>query len=188
MKKSLIMITTALLLALSAAGCGNQKADTSIPAATEAGESTDVSEAYERTEADMAKIEGKEATSDTAKGSYEGSVGDYEVSIEDAKMVEYDGENIVIVSFEYKNNSDKEMSFTGAFDVTVSQNDSKLPGEVIDDIEGLDLLAMSENVPIGGSITVQRAYRMRDDSAPVVVEVREFGSNGDPDLAKTFEF
>lgn len=187
------MITTALILVLSAAGCGKQNADTGTT--TGAGETTDVSGAYEGTSADlenavvdMEKIEGTEASSDNAKEEYDGSLGDYDVSIEDAKMIKADDTDIVVISFDYKNNSDKAMSFTGAFEVNVTQEGRSLVGAVVSNVEGLNLLTMGENIPSGDKVTVQRAYRVKDTSTPVTVEVKEFGSIDGDVLTKTFNF
>lgn len=189
MKKSLILLIMAAILALSLAGCG-KKADNAVGTndRTETSGQTDASSAYDEAVVDMEKVEGKEANSQTDKKDYDGKLGEYSVSIGDAKLLNVDDADIVLISFDFKNNSDTEMAFTAAIDVEVTQDGGKLPGAVVSNIEGVNLLAMTERIPSGDSITVQRAYRMKDTSLPVEVVAREFGASSDEELSKTFEF
>lgn len=185
MKKILTITAMTLIFALSLTGCvkktdnqGNTAGNT-----TSAGQ-TDASGAYE---VDMAKVDGTEAVSNTDKKEYDGKLGEYNVSIGDAKIINVDDTDIVVISFDFKNNSDSETAFTAAMDVEVTQDGGKLAGAVVSNIEGVNLLAMSERIPSGDSIIVQRAYRLRDNSAPVEVSVKEFGTSDDEALSKTFE-
>lgn len=185
MKKNLAIISAALILVLSVSGCG-KKTDTqgTTPQSTA---QTDVSDAYSQP-ADMSKVPGDSASSDNAKDDYSGKLGDYEVTIEDAKIVDNNGEDAVIVSFNFKNKSNKEVPFSGVMDVRAYQNEDKLSGTVITNVEGVNMLAISQHILKGESITVQQAYSLRDKSLPLVIEVREFGSAEDEVLVKTFNF
>lgn len=199
MKKTFIIITAALILALSAAGCGQKTNNTAAPQSTQA---ADASGAYENNTAeqnsedvvysekvDMDKIEGEAAESDSDKNEYQGELGNVEVTIEDAKLIKYEDEDVAVVSFKYKNNSNQEMPFTSTLDVAAYQNDSKLPPAVVSGVEGVELLSMTENVKKGDTITVQKAFKLRDKS-PMTVEVREFviDENSSDGLVKVFNF
>lgn len=199
MKKTFIIITAALILALSAAGCGQKTNNTAVPQSTQA---ADASGAYENNTAeqnsedvvysekvDMDKIEGEAAESDSDKNEYQGELGNVEVTIEDAKLIKYEDEDVAVVSFKYKNNSNQEMPFTSTLDVAAYQNDSKLPPAVVNGVEGVELLSMAENVKKGDTITVQKAFKLRDKS-PMTVEVREFviDENSSDGLVKVFNF
>lgn len=199
MKKRLIIITVALILAMSAAGCGQKTADKATSQGTQA---ADASGAYENNgtqksgedvvyseQVDMEKVEGEAATSDSDKKEYKGDLDNVEVTIEDAKLISYEDEDVAVVSFRYKNNGNQAMPFTGKLNVEAYQNDSKLPPAIVSGVEGVELLSMSENVEPGDTITVQKAFKLRDKS-PMTVEVREFvmDENSSDGLVKVFNF
>ena len=199
MKKRLIITVAALILAMSVAGCGQKTSNTNTPQSTNA---ADASGAYENNgtqksgedvvyseQVDMDKVEGEAAKSDSDKKEYNGDLGNVEVTIEDAKLINYEDEEVAVVSFRYKNNSDQAMPFTSKLNVEAYQNDSKLPPAVVSGVEGVELLSMAENVNPGDTITVQKAFKLRDKS-PMTVEVREFvmDENSSDGLVKVFNF
>ncbi len=201
MKKRLIIITAALILALSAVGCGQKANNTGT--VQNNNQQTDASGAYENNGAqqsgeavvyseqvDMDKVEGESAKSDSDKKEFQGELGSVEVSIEDAKLISYEDEDVAVVSFSYKNNGDTEASFTSKLNVEAYQNNDRLPPAVVDGVEGVSLLSMSENIAKGDTITVQKAFKVRDKSQPITVEVREFemNENSSDGLVKTFNF
>lgn len=185
MKKNLAIITAALILVMSVSGCG-KKADTNgnKPQSTA---QTDVSDAYSQP-ADMDKVPGDAAASDTAKEEYSGKLGEYEVAIEDAKLVDNDGEEAVVVSFSFKNKSNTAVPFSGAIVVNAYQDNSRLAGTVVAGVDGVNMVASAEHVEPGDSITVQQAYTLRDKSLPLDIEVTAFESQDDATLVKTFNF
>ncbi len=190
MKKNLTIIAAALILVASLAGCGNKTTSST----DNSNNNTDASGAYENAayseQVDMDKVEGQEIKSDTDSDLYDGELGNAKLSIGDAKVINYQDEDVVIVSFEYKNTGDADMPFTGAFKVEAYQDDSRLRPTVVDGVEGVEMLAMSENVAKGDEITVQKAYKLRDKSAPVTIEVNEANitENSKEPLTKTFNF
>lgn len=186
MKKNLLIISAALILALSVSGCG-KKTNTSDVSPQQTAQ-TDVSDAYSQP-ADMDKVQGVTAVSETPKEEYSGKIGDYEVSIGDAKLVESEGEEIAIVAFTFKNKSSEAIPFSAAVDTTAYQGDLKLSGAVVTGIDGVNLLAMAEHVASGDTITVQQAYRLRDKSELFEVQVKEFAQTDEGTvLAKSFQF
>ncbi len=193
MKKSLIIITAALILALAAAGCGDKKTSTdnaaSLDSSSASAQPVDVSEAYSE-KVDMEVVDGVEARSDSPENEYEGKLGGAEVSIDDAKLISYEDDDVVIVSFNFENKTDQPQSFTGLYEVTATQNGGELASAVVYGVEGVELLSMGENVPSGESIDVQTAYKVKDKSAPVTIELREFlqTEESEEPLTKTFTF
>ena len=61
----------------------------------------------------MAAVEGTEAKSDTKADSYSGEVSNNDISIEEAKLINYDDSDVVVVSFEFTNKTDSDQSFSG---------------------------------------------------------------------------
>ena len=195
MKKKISILTAAMLIAASAAGCGQKAANNNETDKSTAQSKTEVSENYGTADytpdqVDMAKIDGEELKSSDDRKDYSGELGSVEVTIEDAKVIEYDGVDVAIVSFKYKNKSSTPTPFTGKIKADAYQDNSQLQSLVITGVEGVTMLAMSENVEEGDTITVQKAYRLNDKSTPLVVEVTEFDTlNATSDgLVKTFEF
>lgn len=185
MKKNLAIITAALILVLSVSGCGKKQDTSGVKPQNTA--QTDVSDAYSQP-ADMDKVPGNAASSDTSKEEYSGKLGDYEVTIEDAKIVDNNGEEAVVVSFNFKNKSNADVPFSGAMEVNAYQNGSRLTGTVVTGVDGVNMVALAEHVASGDSITVQQAYKLRDKSLPLEIEVKEFESQDDAVLTKTFNF
>lgn len=188
MKKRLTIITAALILVLSAAGCGQKDTDTSNTSQeVQDTQQVDVSEAYSE-RVDMDKVDGEQASSESDEEEYKGELGDVEVTIGDAKVIQYEDDDVAVVSFEYTNKGNEDMSFTGALVVSAYQNGSKIPEATVVDVEGVEMLSMVENVPKGDTITVQKAYKLRDSSS-MTVEVLAFDqTKSDAVLTKTFDF
>ncbi|MCC8160501.1 MAG: DUF5067 domain-containing protein [Oscillospiraceae bacterium] len=198
MKKRLLITAAALMLILSAAGCGQTNDADTAAQDNQNTEQTDVSDAYttERVYSedqeyseyvDMDAVVGEEATSESSKDEYEGTLGNAEITISDAKLIQYEDEDVAVVSFKYKNTGDEDMPFTGALKVEALQNNASLPAATVVGVEGVEMLSMVENVSKGDTITVQKAYKLRDRSQ-LTVQVTEFNPTDDSMLVKTFDF
>lgn len=194
MKKRIAILMAAMLVVSCAAGCG-QKTNNGASKADTNTAKTDVSDNYgtgdySADQVDMGSIDGEELKSETDKRDYSGKLGDAEVTINDAKVIEYNDEKVVVISFDFKNNSDTPTPFTGVFKADAYQDDSHLAPVVVTGIEGVTMMALTENVEKGDTITVQKAYRLADDSTPVVIEVTEANYSGGEiqGYTKTFEF
>ena len=105
-------------------------------------------------------------------------------------MIEYNGQDVAIVEFNYKNNGSSDAPFTGVVSDTATQDDHTLSPTVIDNVDGVNMLALSENVAPGHQISVQKAYRLRNKTNEIVVEVDQItnGSNAPKYITKTFSF
>ncbi|MCH5210585.1 MAG: DUF5067 domain-containing protein [Oscillospiraceae bacterium] len=202
MNKKLIIMVMATALAVSAAGCAKKADKNNNTATSQNTQKIDASGAYENNgennadgnavniePADMDKVEGEAATSDSDKSEFSGNLGKVKVTIEDAKVIKYEDEDIAVVSFKYKNNADAARSFTSSVLVNAYQNDLELRPVVVADVEGVNLLAQSEFVEPGGTIIVQKTFRLEDKS-PMTIEALDFAggeTNEDP-LVKVFNF
>ena len=198
MKKSLIVIA-ALILAMSVAGCGKKTENTNTTPQQTA--QADASGAYENGSAtetldgqdysknvDMAAVEGTEAKSDTKADSYSGEVSNNDISIEEAKLINYDDSDVVVVSFEFTNKTDSDQSFSGVYDVIAEQNGSSLAPATVIGVDGVELLTLSQNIAPGETITVQKAYKLDSKSSPLEITVQPFSSDDESFVTKTFNF
>ena len=196
MKKSLIVIA-ALILAMSVAGCGKKTENTNTTPQQTA--QADASGAYgSATETldgqdysknvDMAAVEGTEAKSDTKADSYSGEVSNNDISIEEAKLINYDDSDVVVVSFEFTNKTDSDQSFSGVYDVVAEQNGSSLAPATVIGVDGVELLTLSQNIAPGETITVQKAYKLDSKSSPLEITVQPFSSDDESFVTKTFNF
>lgn len=167
MKKTLFLISAMLLSVASLAGCNNQG-----PAVTNAPQ--DISAADFAKDADknidMDKVLGTALTA-SENESAKGEVGDTKVEITDATMIDYNGENVVVVSFEFTNKTGEEATFSSVEDVTASQDGAKLPPAVVLDVDGIDCNTIAQPVKDGDTITVQKAFYLRNADTEVNVTV-----------------
>ncbi len=84
----------------------------------------------------MAAVEGTEAKSDTKADSYSGEVSNNDISIEEAKLINYDDSDVVVVSFEFTNKTDSDQSFSGVYDIVAEQNGSSLAPATVIGVDG----------------------------------------------------
>lgn len=132
----------------------------------------------------MAAVEGTEAKSDTKADSYSGEVSNNDISIEDAKLINYDDSDVVVVSFEFTNKTDSDQSFSGVYDVIAEQNGSSLAPATVIGVDGVELLTLSQNIAPGETITVQKAYKLDSKSSPLEITVQPFSSDDDHSLQR----
>ena len=190
MKKYLFLTAAALVLSLSLAGCSGKAdpeatdgtaADTAVTvnpedaAAPEVtmnalldgvdGDFTDIDKTI-----DMDKVDGTDAK--TADDEYaSGTVNGADVKITDAKIINYNDSDVIVVSFDFKNRTDRELAFTGILSVEAEQGDSYIPPMPVSGVEGIACETLAQMVKGGERITVQQAFRLRDAETPVTITV-----------------
>ncbi len=139
-------------------------------------------------EVDMEKIDGTELKSDSKETS--GEIGNYEVSIDDAKMIEaeVEGENkkLVVVSFTFKNNSSKAVAFDNVLKVDAIQNDLALNAKPVSGVEGLNMRSGVEIIDSKKTNRVQKAYVITDEQTPVEISVYKADEDNSASISKTF--
>ena len=132
------------------------------------------------------------STSDNAEVKDNGEVGYCTVAIKSAKFIKDSDSvsDVVIVTFEYTNNDDKDRSFNGELFTSVSQDGENLGGApLVEDPDFLYEDNFNKLSKKGDKIQVQQAYKLKNITSPVKVNVKEliFASDKPDMVEKTFE-
>lgn len=119
-----------------------------------------------------------------------GALGDYEVTIKSYEIMEdYDGNDAIVVSYDFTNNSEETTSFDVACMYSLFQNGVELEFTSVypdpDSFDAINDVTMTEIKP-GTTIEIKTCHILSDLTSPVDVEVEEFLGNGDK-IVKTFE-
>ena len=125
---------------------------------------------------DIDKVDGIVLESDTADEDAHIVIGDVEVSIGDAKVMEYGDGDVAIVEYTFKNNGSAEANFAGVVKAEGYQDEAHLTPTVIDNIDGVDMLAISQNIGKGHQISVHKAYRLKNKEDILEIEVTEIAN------------
>lgn len=113
-----------------------------------------------------------------------GSIDDYYVEIVSAQLTRnYERKPTVIVNFSWTNNSDGSQSFEMAFIDKAYQGGAECAKTYSAD--GFMDRTAYMNIKPGGSIEVQRAYVLVDESTPVQVEVEGFITYSNAKIVRT---
>lgn len=169
-KKALAMIF-ASFMALSLVACGSDTSASDTPAT-----SGEPAETQQETAEEPAEPE----TTDS------GAVGDYDVTIGDcAFTTDIDGNNAIIVNYDFTNNSDEDIAPFVGISMTAFQDGVQLDAAFVMDTSVYDAGVGQKQLKPGASLTgCQNAYVLTSTS-PVEVEVGPLF--GDPVLFKTFD-
>ena len=105
-------------------------------------------------------------------------IGSYELFYKGAKiMTDYDGNDAIVVTMDFTNNSKENTSYLWSFIETATQNDAELTGATIflseDSFETVTDSQFSE-VAAGETLEVQLAYVLADLTSEVVLQWEEF--------------
>lgn len=215
MKKKIIALAAVIAIAASFAGCKNDESKSQVvgdgvssTAATQSAEQGDAVQASTAPEksaeqvqeeldnfakdadenVDMSKIEGTDISGSATEGFEDsGTLGNYEVKINSAKLADSDSGKVAVVEFEFKNNSSNEVNFAGVIKTLAMQDESDLPPAMTYSAEGFDSNTVAQTISNGDSIKVQKAYVVSDENQPIVVQASLFDSSlGGGMISKTF--
>ncbi len=116
------------------------------------------------------------------------NLGDYNVVIESSRLAtDYEGKPIVIVKFQFTNNSDDNACFAWSLDHNAFQNGVGLNEcYVVDDSANYSSDNQTKEIKKGASISVEVAYKLNDSTTDVEVEVSELISFSDKKITKIF--
>ena len=199
LKKGLLILMAAMLT-LSMASCGGDKNDSdntvSTEVSTQAADNAteepaatlDVDNAADQV--DMGKVEGtklEDTTSEDSSLSASGEIGSFEVSIEDAKVIDYEGNKVIAISYKFKNNTSEPRSFDSMMTTDVTQNGSELPPIVVTGVEGLNTNSAMTQVESGDSVTLQKTFILRDEASDVNVVVHKYEEPQGASVSKAFK-
>ncbi len=107
---------------------------------------------------------------------------DYVVKITGSSLdKDYEGKQVIVVSYDFTNNSDKAQNFMFAVKAQAFQGGIELSDLAIG-VDSVDSSLALADVKPGSTVTVKEAYILRDNST-VSVEVRELISFDDELLA-----
>lgn len=116
-------------------------------------------------------------------------IGDYNVDIKSCRLAkDYEGKDIVIVTYGYTNNSDTATPFMTAVSTKLFQGGVGLNEcYVADDSANYSSDNQMKDLQKGASLDVEVAYELNDVTTDVVVEVTEWISFDDSKITKTFK-
>lgn len=206
MKKGLIMFLAALTALSLTTACGNKKntndtADT-VPKATAAADKAEGETGQALTvegaekEVNMNKVEGtKLEDTEPEDSSLEagGEIANCDVTIADAKVIDYkdtiSGEEmkVAVVSFNFKNNNSTTQSFDGLISVDASQDGSALIPVLVTGVEGVNTNSAMANVESRKSITVQKTFRLNDETTDINITAYKYGESSGASVSKAFK-
>lgn len=171
MRKRALAMIFAAFMALSLVACSSDTSASDTPAT--GGETAETQQ--ETTE---------EPTEPETTDS--GAVGDYDVTIGDcAFTTDIDGNNAIIVNYDFTNNSDEDIAPFVGISMTAFQDGVQLDAAFVMDTSVYDAGVGQKQLKPGASLTgCQNAYVLTSTS-PVEVEVGPLF--GDPVLFKTFD-
>ncbi len=86
------------------------------------------------------------------------------------KSKDYSGKDVVIIDYRYTNNSDETTSFMFACNAQAFQNNVELESAIVTGDKSYSSENTLKDIKPGGTIEVQKAYVLQDNS-PVTVEV-----------------
>lgn len=212
MKKLLSILLTAAL-ALSIASCGKKTVsdtgksnhtpettsegtfvrkdgETSAIVDTDGNAIPGTSQDNASSEVDMSKFDGEtlsvaESTDSSLPSS--AAIGNFDVSIDEAKIIERDGNKAVIILYSFKNNTSYPKSFDSVMATEVTQNGLSMQPTVITDIDGITALAACENIEPGEEINLQKMFVITDTQTPVDVLVYKYGEADGTQISRSFK-
>ncbi len=172
MKKKLLALILALAMAMSMAACGG-------------GNNNENSADNSADDAVTESEEVAEETENVAKD--EGTLGEYGVKINDCKFgKDYDGKKVIVISYDFTNNSDDSIAADFALSTKAFQNGIELESAYFLKDDWYDGSQDSKEIKPGTTITdCQEAFVLADNS-DVEFEVAELISFNDETLTKTF--
>lgn len=125
---------------------------------------------------------------DSKNETADGNLGEYSVKIKSCRLAkDYEGKDIVIVNYEFTNNSEDNASFTFAISDKVFQNGVGL-NKCYTASESAKYSSdnQSKDIKKGTSLDVEVAYNLNDNTTPIEVECSELISFSNDKITKKF--
>lgn len=158
---------------------GNSDVATNVPETTSDSSYTQTVETQTTTQSDENSVQ---AGGDNANDN---TLGDYGCVVKSATVTkDWTGEDAVLITYEFTNNSSNAISFDVALDARAYQDGIGLETAILD--EDTDLWVDVDIKP-GVTKEVRKAYVLRDTTTPVEVEISELISFSDDKIVTTVE-
>ncbi|MEQ2441228.1 DUF5067 domain-containing protein [Solibaculum intestinale] len=106
------------------------------------------------------------------------SKSDQDVSVKilgSSVSTDYSGDNILIVEYEFTNNSDRERNFMTTCDDKAYQNGVECGSAYV--VSGVDAQAEMNDLKPGATMTLKSAYKLQDTTTPVEIEIKQYFGN-----------
>ena len=140
------------------------------------------------------KTQDTETVSGTGTGSTTSAgdntaLGDYNVKIVSYRLAkDYEGKDVIIIKYNFKNNADKAIAFNIALDDSAYQNGVGLnEAYVLAESAKYSSDNQTKQLQKGSSLDVEAAYELNDKKTDVLVEVKELISLNETKITKTFK-
>lgn len=171
--KKVALIITAAVIASTLCSCGELSTSSDGPDSKSNPQST----------TSVSPTPASDSENKTLQG--EGDIGKYNIKIVSAKKgKDYAGKDVLIVTYQWTNNSDEEQMFSTAFSAKAYQDGIECGGITV--VDGVDTQKMLSNIKPGATLEVQDAYILNGD-ADVEIEVGPWISLGkETKVVKTF--
>ena len=123
------------------------------------------------------------------KNENKSNLGSYAVEIKSCRLAkDYEGKDVVIVTYNFTNNDDDSVAFYIAFNDAVYQNGVGLnEAYLLDDSANYSSDNQMKEIKKGASLDVEIAYTLNDTITDIEVEVKELISFNNKVISKTFK-
>lgn len=117
------------------------------------------------------------------------TLGDYVVEMKSARLAkDFEGKDIVIVTYGFTNNNAESKAFTYVIDDKVYQNGIECAKcYFADESANYQDENQSKAIKTGATLDIEVAYNLNDMTTPIEVEVAELFSLSDKKITKTFD-
>lgn len=186
MKKFLALLLV-LVMAISISGCGKDEVTQDTGLVDENGNvvaGTTIEGAGQ--EVNLDAVEGDTLTVAESDSEDKLTADSYVVSIDEAKAIDYNDQKNIVVTFTFKNKGKEAVAFDNIMVADVYQGDKTLIGNVVQGVEGINILSAVERIEKGDTTTVQKVFKLLDEETPVRVVVYEYSNMGANFISKTF--
>ena len=189
--KKVLAIIAAMSLVLSMAACGNKKSN--LPSQGGAAVDENGNEIIGTTidgagdEVDMDKVKGDDLKMDKDADSVaDGTIAGLDVKIDEAKLMDNDGEKLLVLSIKYKNKTDEPVMFESKIQVELTQGGKEVRTTLTNNVKGINVRSGIEAIEPGDSTTVQKTYPITDTETPVKVVAYECNNPSGASIGATF--
>ncbi|MEI5990725.1 hypothetical protein A5881_002230 [Enterococcus termitis] len=121
--------------------------------------------------------------------STSGKIGDYEVTIyDDYEVLEYfDDSNIIVVTYDFTNNSKENNTFSSTISDKVFQSGIRIHSALLTYfLDAKKFKGDITEIQPGATITLRKAYKIRDTTSPVTIEIEGYESSDTTKITKEF--
>lgn len=183
MKKVLALILIAAISA-SLVACSSTPTSSSSPSSS----TSENSKPLPSSDVSASSIAAASSAASEVQNSDSGTIGDYSVTIESARLAkDYQSKPVAIIKYKWTNNSDDANSFEGALNQQVFQDGVQLdPAFSIED-KAYNTDDGLREIKKGVSLEVEKAFALSNTSSPIEADVTDFLGLSEQKVTKNFD-